>query len=151
MPKSDLLSIDILSEENVKNNILPHYGLETATVSQIKFKDTDKQRVVYKLEHSSQNYCLKKVYYSAGELLFIYSAIEWFCRHNINVPRILPTLSRHRFVDYNDMLFILTPWIDGEKCSYDNVDHILLASSNLAKMHKVSENFFPIQGSTFRG
>ena len=44
-------------------------------------------------------------------------------RYNIKVPRILPTLENNRFVNYENMLFILTPWIEGCKCDYDNPIH----------------------------
>ncbi|WP_125152550.1 CotS family spore coat protein [Clostridium rectalis] len=143
-------SADIFSEENIKKCVLPYYGLETAIVTQIKFKDTDKQRAVYRIDDTNNSYCLKKVYFSKEELLFVYSSIEWFYRNNIKVPRILPTLDGGRFVNYNDMLFILTPWIDGSKCNYDIKENILSSSENLAKMHNCSEKFHSIKGSLVR-
>ena len=36
---------------------------KTAEISIIKFKDTDKQRAVYKIDFKEKSYCLKKVYY----------------------------------------------------------------------------------------
>lgn len=141
---------NILSEENVKKYVLPYYGLDGGEISQIKFKDTDKQRAVYKIDYLGNSYCLKKVYFSAPELLFVYSAIEWFYIYGINVPRLLPTKSHGRYVNYNDMLFILTPWIEGEKCNYDNIQHVLEASSCLACMHSSGFNFVPIEGSLLR-
>lgn len=143
-------NINLLSEENVKKYILPQYNLSNADITQIKFKDTDKQRAVYKVQFYDECYCLKKVYYSVKDLLFVYSAIEWLYRNNINVPRILKTNTNSRFVNYNNMLFILTPWVNGTKCDYDNIDHILACSTNLARMHKVSINFIPICGSSIK-
>ncbi|MBW9144274.1 CotS family spore coat protein [Clostridium sp. CM027] len=143
-------NINLLSAENVKRHILPQYNLTNADITQIKFKDTDKQRAVYKVQDFGKCYCLKKVYYSINDLLFVYSAIEWLYRNNIHVPRILPTNTNNRFVNYNNMLFILTPWINGIKCDYDNINHILLCSTNLANMHKVSINFMPIYGSSIK-
>ncbi len=143
-------SLDLLSEENAKKYVLPYYNLQDSEVSRIKFKDTDKQRAVYKVTALNKNYCLKKVYFSKEDLLFVYSAIEWLYRNNINTPRILPTNTNGRFITYNDMLFILTPWIEGTKCNYDNADHILNSIKNLAYMHKSGRNFKPIEGSTVR-
>jgi len=143
-------NIDLLSEENVKKYVLPQYNLANADISQIKFKDTDKQRAVYKVEYLGECYCLKKVYYSVKDLLFVYSAIEWLYRNNIHVPRILKTNTNSRFINYNNMLFILTPWVDGIKCDYDNIDHVLACSTNLAYMHKSSINFTPIWGSNIK-
>ena len=145
-------NIDLLSEENLIKYVLPHYGLEKSEITRIKFKDTDKQRAVYKIEdpNNSNSYCLKKVYLDKNDLLFVYSAIEWFHRNKINVPKILPTLNRDRFVCYENMLFILTNWIDGRKCDYDNPNDLIISSSNLAKMHLTSKNFKPIQGSNIK-
>jgi len=151
MPKvAESYSVNLLSEENVKKFVLPSYGLENSSISSIKFKDTDKQRAVYKVESDTDCFCLKKVYFQKEDLLFIYSAMEWFSRNNINVPKILPTLKRERYVNYEGMLFILTPWVSGIKCDYDNIDHLLNSTSNLAKMHLVSSKFNPISGSKLR-
>ena len=137
-----------LSPSNIKKNVLPYYGLEGAkNILQVKFKDTDKQRAVYRIETDHGDYCLKKVYYPVEELLFIYSVIEWLYRNNINVPRILSTKNHGRYVTYNDMLFILTPWIIGDKCDFDNLDHLNMTSRNLGLLHQVSEGFMPILGS----
>lgn len=143
-------NLDLLSEDNVKKYVLPQYNLSEAEISRVKFKNTDKQRAVYKINLNDKCYCLKKVYFSKNDLLFVYSAIEWLYRNNIKVPRLLPTISNGRFVEYNQMLFILTPWIEGEKCDYDIKEHILLAVNNLAHMHKRCVSFTPINGSTLR-
>ncbi len=140
----------LLSEENVKKYVLPEYKFNDPEVSQIKFKDSDKQRAVYRVESDRGVYCLKKMYFPEAGLLYVYSAIEWFYRKNINVPKILSTRNNGRFVNYEGMLFILTPWIEGEKCSYDNIEQILSASENLAKMHIYAKSFKPIAGSADR-
>lgn len=151
MPESaKLYNINLLSEENLKKFVLPYYDLEESKVTAIKFKDTDKQRAVYKVEHKNKQYCLKKVYFGKEDLLFIYSAIEWLYRNNINVPRILPNKNNGRFINYKDMLFILTPWIDGEKCDYDSYLHLHKACTALALMHNKCNNFSPIEGSVNR-
>ncbi len=144
----DTSNIALLTPANIKKNVLPHYGLEGAkNISQVKFKDTDKQRAVYRIETPDGDYCLKKVYYPVDELLFIYSVIEWLYRNNIYVPRILSTKSHGRYVEYSNMLFILTPWVNGEKCDFDNLGHLNMTSRNLGMLHQVSEGFMPILGS----
>lgn len=139
-----------LSEGTLKTNVLPHYGLDNADITQIKFKDSERQRAVYKVEYMDNTFCLKKVYFGDEDLLFVYSATEWLFRNNLNVPRLLPTLNKGRFVNYAGMLFILTPWIDGVKCSYDNVQNIVDASATLADIHNCGLNFTPIIGSKQR-
>jgi CotS family spore coat protein len=139
-----------LSPEIIKQYVLPYYRLENALVSVIKFKDTDKQRAVYKVCFKEKNYCLKKVYYNINDLLYVYSAIEWLYRNNIRVPKLLPTIDNNRFVSYQGMLFILTPWIEGEKCNFDNINHVLISVKKLSTIHSLSRNFQPILGGSQR-
>lgn len=143
-------NIDLLSEVNVTKNVLPLFNIIGGQVSQIKFKNTEKQRAVYKVIYYDRVYCLKKVYFPKEDLLFIYSALEWLYRNGISVPRFLPSLDKKRYVIWGDMLFTLTDWLQGEKCDYDNLEHIIKCSTNLGKMHRVSKNFIPINGSTKR-
>lgn len=139
-----------LSPESIKENVLPYYNLQNAKISVIKFKDTDKQRAVYRIDFREKSYCLKKVYYNINDLLYVYSAIEWVYRNNIRVPKLLPTIDNNRFVSYKDMLFILTPWIEGDRCSFDNMNHVLISIKKLSTLHSISRNFRPILGSTLK-
>lgn len=150
--ESLLLNIndELLPIDELKNNILIYYNLENSSVINVKFKNTEKQRAVYKIEHSAQTYCLKKVYYNEENLLYVYSTMEWCYRNGINVPKLLPTITGSRYVKYKDMLFILTPWLNGEKCDFDNKNHVILSSKTLGKLHKYSRNFSPIDGSANR-
>ena len=139
-----------LSPEIIKQNVLTHYNLQDSQISIIKFKDTDKQRAVYRIDFKEKSYCLKKVYYNTKDLLYVYSAIEWLYRNNIRVPKLLPTIDNNRFVSYQDMLFILTPWIEGEKCNFDNINHVILSVKKLSTVHSISRDFQPILGSSLK-
>lgn len=134
----------------IANNILPFYNLQNASIEEIKFKNTEKQRAVYKVTNGNNIFCLKKVYYNEADLLFVYSAMEWLYRNGIFVPRLLPTIDNNRFVLYDGMIFILSHWINGEKCDFDNISNVIDSSYNLGLMHKVSKNFKPIFGSNIK-
>lgn len=141
---------NIISIENIKKYILPAYSLYNADITMIKFKDTDKQRAVFKVILNNKSYCLKKVYYDEENLLFVYSAMEWLYRNGVNVPKLLPTKDNNRFFYFENMLFILTPWVSGEKCNFDSIYDVRLSSKTLAKLHKVTKNFTSIPGSKER-
>lgn len=140
----------LFSVESITSNILPSYALKDASVSMVKFKDTDKQRAVYKVDSHNKSYCLKKIYFSEKDLLYVYSSLEWLSRNGLNVPNLLPTSNGGRYVKFKKMLFILTPWIDGIKCDFDNPNHVHNSIIELSKFHKVSRNFVPISGSSNR-
>ena len=92
------LNYSNLSPEIINSNVLPYYNLQDSEISVIKFKNSDKQRAVYKIDHNNKSYCLKKVYYDIKDLLYVYSSIEWLYRNNIRVPKLLPTIDNNRFV-----------------------------------------------------
>lgn len=138
------------NEDNISKNILPYFNIYDAEISLVKFKDTDKQRAVYKVKFNNKLYCLKKIYFSKEELLYVYSALEWLHIYNINVPNLLSTANGMRYLDYNNIFFILTPWIEGVKCNFDNIYHIKKSASELAKFHNCTKNFTPIKGSFLR-
>jgi len=140
----------IFTEENISKNILPYYNLLNADISMVKFKDTDKQRAVFKISLENKHYCLKKIYFPEEDLLYVYSSLEWLHRNGMNVPNLLPSINKNRFVKYNNMLFILTPWIEGVKCDFDILSHVISSTRELAKMHQLSKNFAPIIGSSSR-
>ncbi len=144
------LKDELLPIEEIKNKILIHYNLENASIINIKFKDTEKQRAVYRINSYNESFCLKKVYYNEENLLYVYSAMEWCFISGIDVPKLLPTINGNRYVNYKKMLFILTPWLDGDKCDFDNLHHVLLSSRTLGKLHRTSTNFTPIEGSCKR-
>ena len=140
----------LIDIDNIKKYILPKFFLKDADITMVKFKDTEKQRAVFKVTSNNKNYFLKKVYYDEENLLFVYSAMEWLYRNNVMVPKLLPSIDNNRFIYYEDMLFILNPWVEGEKCNFDSITDIRLSIKTLAKLHKCSKNFKPIPGSTNR-
>lgn len=151
MINSENSSIDeLLTIDTIKNNILPEYSIYNADINTVKIKDTTKQRAVFKINYNNNCYCIKKVYYDEANLLFVYSAMEWLYRNGIKVPKLLPANNGNRFVIYNNMLFILTYWVEGDKCDFDNINHLYLSSKTLGKIHKTSKNFTPIFGSVKR-
>ncbi|WP_297634681.1 CotS family spore coat protein [uncultured Clostridium sp.] len=150
MKKLSSKTPSIFAEETIRQKVLSYYGLEHATIKVIKAKDTDKQRVVYKITYKNRSYCLKKVYFNEENLLFVYSALEWLFKNNINTPKLLNTLEGDKYVSLDGMLFILTIWIDGTKCNSNQTNHIIAAVKQLSYVHKSSKNFIPIKGSKKR-
>ncbi len=140
----------LITEEELIKNIISQYDIIYSNCIPIKFKNTEKQRAVYKINSIGKSFCLKKIYFSKEDLYFVYSAIEWLFRWNIKVPRILSTKDKNKYVKYKDMIFILTPWIEGVKFNYDTANNINIASSILGNIHKFTTNFYPIEGSNYR-
>lgn len=144
---SNSTNTEFMSAEELKQNVLSNYNFNILNIENIKFKDTEKQRAVFKISSSKGDKCLKKVYYDEPTLLFIYSVIEWLNVKGISCPKLIPTKQGLRYVKYNNNLFIATNWIDGRKCNYDDNSDVIASARNLAKIHKFSKGFKPIPGS----
>lgn len=140
-------SNEFMPIDQITQNVLSAYNLIINDIESVKFKDTDKQRAVYKVNTNKGQKCLKKVYYNEQTLLFIYSIIEWLNAKGIFCPRLIASKKGLRYVKYNNNLFILTDWINGRKCDYDNIEDIKASARNLALVHKCSYGFYPIDGS----
>ena len=149
-PSKEVVQKEFMSHKELKNNVLSQYKIKVNAIENIKFKNTDKQRAVYKVYTNKGIKCLKKVYYDKHTLLFIYSTIEWLNMKNIKCPRLIPAKNGTRYVEYKNHVFMLTDWIDGRKCSYDNLDDILISAKNLGNLHKSSFGFTPITNSFLR-
>lgn len=141
---------EFISRDELKKNVLSKYNIDIFDIENIKFKDTDKQRAVYKISTDKGYKCLKKVYNNKPSLLFIYSIIEWLNSKNICCPRLISTKKGLKYVEYNKNLFILTDWIDGRKCDYDIIEDIIASAKNLARIHASSKYFKPIDGSEIK-
>jgi CotS family spore coat protein len=145
-----IVSNDFMPLQEIKENVLAKYNMDVYDIENIKFKDTVKQRAVYKVSTSKGILCLKKVYYDKPSLLFIYSVIEWLNTKGVFCPRLISTTRGIKYVEYKGDLFILTEWIDGRKCNYDDINDIKIAAENLAMIHSSSKNFKPITGSCIK-
>jgi len=143
-------SKEYMSTDEIRDKVLSNYPYKVYEIIPIKFKDTSKQRAVYRFESDDGPKCLKKVYFDEGNLLFVYSVIQWFFYRGINVPRVLPTKYGGRYVKYKGDLFFVTDWVEGRKCDYDLDGDIEKAAENLGRMHRCSYGFKPIEGSFIR-
>lgn len=141
---------DFMSYYEITDKVMSQYDCHIISIESIKFKDTDKQRAVYKISTSDGTRCLKKVYYDKADLLFIYSVVEWLNLNNIHCPRFISTKKGIKYAEYKGNLFILTEWIEGRKCNYDLIEDINQAAFCLGRIHKTSYGFKPIAGSNCR-
>lgn len=146
MPSSD----NFMSYDEITDKVMSQYACHINSIENIKYKDTDKQRAVYKISTSDGTRCLKRVYYGKADLLFIYSVVEWLNLNRIYCPRFISTKKGIKYAEYKGNLFILTEWIEGRKCNYDQLEDINQAAFYLGRMHKTSYGFRPISGSNLR-
>lgn len=128
-------------------NILYNFNIKNFQYQKIKEKTTKKNRIIYKICTYDNYFCLKQTYFSINELLFIYSYLEWLNLYNIEIPYLIKTNTFAPYTKYNNKLFILTNWINGENLNYDKLDDCIHASLFLSKIHSISQNILFIKNS----
>ncbi|MFZ5965897.1 MAG: CotS family spore coat protein [Bacillota bacterium] len=119
----------------VKINVLGQYDIVPSDIELIKFKDTQKQRAIYKVQSPTLQYCLKKVYYSKADLEFIIYAMKYLESKGLHVPSIIPSKAHTEYIDYHSNLFILMTWISGHRCDYDALEDLKAIAENLGTLH----------------
>ena len=53
----DTVKDHLLPIDEINRNILSRYNMKNAKITSIKFKDTDKQRAVYRIDFNNNSYC----------------------------------------------------------------------------------------------
>lgn len=95
--------------------------------------------------------CLKKVSYSEGELLFIFSAMEHLVQRGFTwLPRFTLAKNGKPFVKIRDGLYFLSDWVPGRESDFHNPMDVQLSAKTLAQFHLAARGFHPLPGSTIR-
>lgn len=80
-------------------------------------------------------------------MLYVYFVIEWLYRNNIKVLKFIFIIDKNRFVFYDNMFFIFIFWIDGEKCSFDNINYVKFFVKKFVIIYLIFRDFYFILGS----
>lgn len=118
----------------IKNKILLNYGIDSKEV--IKVKNT------YKIITSDEEYCLKVIKYQYPHFYFIVSAQKHLMKNGFNsIPKIIDTVEGKDYIELDDKLAYLTPWVKCRECNYNNKLDLRLAAEKLSELHNCSEGF----------
>ena len=123
-----------MEHDYIKDKILLNYGIESKEV--IKVKNT------YKIITSDEEYCLKVIKYQYPHFYFIVSAQKHLMKNGFNsIPKILDTVYGKDYIELDDKLAYLTPWVKCRECDYKNKWDLSLAAKKLSELHNSSEGF----------
>lgn len=108
----------------------------------LKVKELEKVKNVYKITTEKKGYCLKVIKYELSHFLFIIGAIKHLKNNGFKkIPDIIPTSTGLDFIQIGNYYAYLTPWINARECNYDNPIDVKIATRKLAEFHKKSEGF----------
>ena len=122
--------------QGVDREVVENYGIEIRSI--IPYKDT------YILNTSKGRKVLKKMAFSSERILFVHGAKEHLIKSDFgNIDRYLCTYSGEPYFVFNNSNYILTDFIEGHECSFDNDGDVQEAALLLASMHKASRGYIP--------
>lgn len=117
----------------------------------VKIENLKPNRGVYLLKTNKGLRCLKKINYGTQKLLFVYGAKEHLISNGFTrVDRYCLNIDNNPYALVNDDIYTLSEWIDGRECDFKNMDEIIEAAANLAKLHIASKGYEPPENSKLK-
>ncbi|KXG76170.1 CotS family spore coat protein [Thermotalea metallivorans] len=128
--------VEILVDYILTPNVFRAYGL--------KVIDIVPKRGIYRIETDQGFKCLKKMKSDPKNIYFTNDAIEHLIKNGFyKVSRIRRTLDGNLFLSDGEDAYLMTDWIDGRECDYENPIELDIAVKTLAELHRASKGFTP--------
>lgn len=125
--------------QGMDREINENYGFEVRGI--IPYKDT------YMLNTPKGRKVLKKMVFSPERILFVHGAKEHLAKNGFgNIDRYLCTFKDEPYFVFDNSTYIVTDFIEGRECSFDNDGEVQKAAVLLASMHRASRGYIPAIG-----
>ena len=121
--------------KEITDTVKENFNIEISSIS--PFRDN------YIICNNSSKQLLKKVSMSPERIYFIHNAKEHLIKNNFKcLDRYFLTKNDEPYIKINNILYTLTPIIDGIEINFEKWDDVINSSHLLANFHKSSMNFF---------
>lgn len=128
---------------DLEKEVSDNYDIEIKNFS--PFKDA------FLVVSNNNKTIFKKSNLSDERLLFIHSAKEHLIKNKfVNIDRYLCTNDGRPFISIENNNYVLTNYIEGAECNFDNKNDIANISKLLAQFHKASKGFKPPENIIIR-
>jgi len=115
------------------------YGLDVGAV--LPYRDA------YIINTPKGKKCLKSTRLSEGRILFIDSVKEHLYKNGFqSIDRYVNTLNGKPYVNIDNQYYILSDYVEGRECDFNNSDDVSKAARLLASMHKASRGYVSPKG-----
>jgi Ser/Thr protein kinase RdoA (MazF antagonist) len=131
-PKSifEIQNIENLNEEEIRQKISENYCFEIKNLSKINTKK-GKNRIYKIVSKDNKEFILK--YHGRNSELF--ESQLSFLKRISSFPRIIPTVKSVPYIFFNENIYALEEFIDGEKYPLDRENYFGLVGKHLALIH----------------
>jgi CotS family spore coat protein len=117
----------------------------------IKIENIKPNKGVYFLKTDKGNRCLKKINYGIQKLLFVYGAKEYLINNGFEcVDKYYLNIEGLPYALVNEDIYTLSHWIEGRECDFQSREDLIIAATNLAKLHIASKGYEPPENSKLK-
>jgi spore coat protein I len=104
-----------------------------------------------KIDTGNNLKCIKKANYNIERLMFIYELKEYVAKKGFSfIDRFDIAPDDKPYIMYNNEIYVLTDWIEGRECNFDNISDAKAAVETLALLHKCLLGYVPSSGIKVR-
>lgn len=126
--------------EAIALNVLKEYGIAPESLSLIQGGTI---KTVWKLQAQGRLLCLKRLKQTYDKALFSVNAQIHIKNSSGKVPGVILNRDKQPIVLYNEQLFVLYEWINGNDLNFDIAADLRLAVQGLAGFHITSRGYCP--------
>ena len=118
--------------------VLQDYGIMPQNISIVQSGGI---KAVWKIETLDKTLCLKRLRQTFDKVLFSVHAQIYIKNNRGNVPEVVLNQSGQPVSQYNDQLFVVYEWLEGNDIDFNNSSDLEAALKGLAAFHKTSKGY----------
>ena len=122
--------------KDLKKLVEDNYDITVLNINKVKN--------VYKITGVEGDFCLKQVKYNFLRFKHILEVIDYLKKNEFdNILDIILTYEDEKYVEYKNIFFYMTKWLESRELNYSNQYDLIRASQHIAKFHNYSNGFAP--------
>jgi spore coat protein I len=118
--------------------VMQNYGIIPQNISIVQSGGI---KAVWKIETPDKTLCLKRLRQTYNQVLFSVHAQIYIKNAGGNVPEVVLNQSGQPVLKYNDQLFVVYEWLEGNNIDFNNSSELEAALRGLAAFHKTSKGY----------
>ena len=119
-------------------SVLKRYGMSPENLAIIQ---SGTIKTVWRFSSGGRSYCLKRLKQTLDKALFSVNAQIYIKNSGGLVPGVIVNLGGEPVTQFNDQLFVVYEWIDGNDLNFSNPADLKLAVQGLARFHIASKGY----------
>ncbi len=132
--------LDAKTTDSLALNVLKEYGITSKSLTMVQGGSI---KTVWKLSANGKQLCLKRLKQTMDKAVFSVNAQIYVRSSGGKVPEVILNRSGKPITEYDEQLFVLYEWINGNDLNFGVPSQLKQAIQGLAAFHAASRGFFP--------